>query len=327
MGLMLAGAAVAVLAPGLTEMAMKALAPLGVEFSPDAPNESTNAGWYVLFAFLAVGFVGVFVAPLLFPKARESRESVISNMSGTFPVLQVFLDQDKQVDAGMNELRQLGDEVKRMQGTPMAGLAAVPKPGEDGPIVVDGSGIGASEEPTISRNTPDFGTPAVPSSQPDYRTGKEAAIAAVPSLAPLSAMDVSEEPTMQVSRGDVAKRLESAPVAEAPAGAPVIRKLEGVRAADYKAPEPVVTDQDSTLVRGDVPRPTIPKNDFDELDEPTNLLPSRGELLAGAAQLAGSEDPTHLRKVHDEDLRETVAQPVRDPAGPDATTNVKMPTE
>jgi hypothetical protein len=253
--------------------------------------------WYVVFAFLSVGFVALFVAPLLLPKARTKRTSVLTGMSGTFPILQAFVDQDARADAGLDELRELGAEVKRIQG----------------------GGVGGSEEPTISRATPQAGTRVA--NPKNHQTGKEAAIAAVPMLDPIGSP--SEEPTIQVSRRDVAASIEQPagrkqPKIPGPA-APVLRRLQGVRSADYKSPEPVVGDEDSTLVRS-ATKLRMPM--IDELDEPTNVLPDRNSILQRASEAVGPNDPTQLRDAH-EDLRETVAQPV-DPAGPDATTNVKI---
>jgi hypothetical protein len=284
-GIVLAAVAVSVLAPGTTAALMEALEPLGVSWKPTRTTDDGNAIWYVVFSVLAVGFFAVFVAPLLFPKARSRRETMIKEVTGNFSVLQVFVDQDKRVDRGLDELRQLSEEVKRGQGTPQAGLPAAMS-----------------------------STPVVP-----HQTGKEAAIAAVPTLEPLGVGGPSEEPTMQVSRQSISDRFDAIEAQkQSPEGSPVIRKLEGVRAADYRAPEPVAHDDDATIVRSDAVKPGIPM--LDELDEPTNVIPDRKSILQRAAEV-GPDDPTQLREALDpEDLRATIGSEDFDPAGPDAIT-------
>lgn len=309
-GILIAGAAIAVLAPGLTGALMEGLSPLGVDFQTDDEG-SAGAGWYVLFAFLAVGFFAFLVAPMLFPKARDKREKVISDVTGNFRVLDVFVDQDKRAERGVAELRRMNEEVKRMHGTPTSGLPAAPSEQESPSVAIDAAGVGASEEPTVSRPRP--------------TTGKEQAISELPQLQPLGA-GPSEEPTRSVQR--------PAPPAAATGGrstgrsdepdGPVIRRLDGVRSADYRSPEPVVTDEDATIERADRPRMPL----IDDPDESTNIIPGKdakaASVLARAADVeAGPEDATALHAELQEDLRRTIQDSAYDPAGPDAPTTVR----
>ncbi len=137
MGLMIIVPAIAFLGPMLQQKFEFVNTMLGgqphVETLANRPveQESSNIGLYVLvFVTMLGGFFAVFVAPLLFPRARMTRQDVINFMAEKLPFLEPLADWHAQ---GMEELYKLNEELK-----------AQPK---DGALQIKSRDLGAQADP------------------------------------------------------------------------------------------------------------------------------------------------------------------------------------
>ena len=81
---------------------------------PTYVREGPNPIWYVLFTFGAAGFFGAFVAPLLFPRARHTRREILVGAVDRFPFLAPLINREALLEANMDELRGLRDEVNAL---------------------------------------------------------------------------------------------------------------------------------------------------------------------------------------------------------------------
>lgn len=71
--------------------------------------------WYVVFALGLGGFFLVFVTPLLFPRARRTRQQILVELAERWPVLTALIDPDKLADENMKELRAIAADAKRFE--------------------------------------------------------------------------------------------------------------------------------------------------------------------------------------------------------------------
>lgn len=77
--------------------------------------EGTNPIWYVIFTFGVVAFFAVFIAPMLFPRARRTRQAVILDLLERMPWLAPLIDADMLADEKLGELRGLAAEVNALE--------------------------------------------------------------------------------------------------------------------------------------------------------------------------------------------------------------------
>lgn len=118
----LIGGALMVFGPTLAKKYTFAAKMMGVEDAPRATmadaqvrRSTTNPLWYVLYTALVVIFFAAFIAPMLFPRARHTRQEIIFMFAERFPILQPLIDRDAMVERGMGELRGLAAEVNALE--------------------------------------------------------------------------------------------------------------------------------------------------------------------------------------------------------------------
>lgn len=118
----LVGGAIMVFGPTLAKKYSFAAKMLNMEEEPtrtlaDGPardRSGTNPIWYVVFTFGVIAFFAVFLAPMLFPRARRTRQLILLDLAERFPVLTPLIDPDMRADAKLDELRGLAQEVNEL---------------------------------------------------------------------------------------------------------------------------------------------------------------------------------------------------------------------
>lgn len=122
--IVLIGGALMVFGPELMAKYQFAADALGAEQAPahtlaDGPVPEEGEGiapiWYVVFMCLGTAFFLGLISPLLFPRARHTRQRLLGDLAERFPVLTPLVDRDMRAERGMGELRELAQEVNDLE--------------------------------------------------------------------------------------------------------------------------------------------------------------------------------------------------------------------
>ncbi len=118
--------------------------------TPETPT--SNALLYVLgFGAVTGVFFVTFVAPLLFPRARRTRQEMINALAEKFEFLEPLADRSLNREAELAELRHVADEL-RARDAHLEGALEVES--------LDYANMAAPDDQTVTRDMPDAPSPA-----------------------------------------------------------------------------------------------------------------------------------------------------------------------
>lgn len=100
-----------------------------------AADAKVDPGWYVAAFIGATLLFMVFGAKVLFPNARRNRADTMHNLAERFPFLAPLVNPDAKADAGLDELRQMADEVHQVNAH------------KDGALQINSADLGRSASP------------------------------------------------------------------------------------------------------------------------------------------------------------------------------------
>lgn len=140
--------------------------------TPEAP--ASNALLYVLgFGGVTGVFFITFVAPLLFPRARRTRQEIINDLAEKFEFLQPLADPDLGREHELAQMRGVADELRSMEAHKESALQIESQ---------DYANMAMPDEQTISRDALDAPRPAWSSARHPDGVGAPDATDAPPSL-------------------------------------------------------------------------------------------------------------------------------------------------